>query len=206
MQIKAFAHTVLHTTPYPYQLEVGEALVAALTRGQGGISTIMMPRQSGKNELSAILEAYLLATKPAGTIIKAAPTYTPPVINSRMRLMPMLESPSSNRVSGQPMAPSSLWPPISTPRASCRKRAHASCSPLPVRRAPSLAAPPACSSNSRRPRMPTLTQRTQRVPHDGTDQCAHRAVGHRLVRRDVAGTDASRQPGSPSTYRPAATR
>lgn len=93
MQIKAFAHTVLHTTPYPYQLEVGEALVAALTRGQGGISTIMMPRQSGKNELSAILEAYLLATKPAGTIIKAAPTYTPPVINSRMRLMPMLESP-----------------------------------------------------------------------------------------------------------------
>jgi Terminase RNaseH-like domain len=93
MQIKEFAHKVLRKTPYPYQLEVLEALVAALNCGQGGIYTVMMARQSGKNELSAILEAYLLATRTAGTIIKAAPTYKPQVINSRMRLMTMLESP-----------------------------------------------------------------------------------------------------------------
>lgn len=47
----------------------------------------------GKNQLSAVLEAYLLFVYPQGSIVKAAPTYKPQIVNSRMRLLSMLEAP-----------------------------------------------------------------------------------------------------------------
>src|SRR5438874_1883810 len=53
----------------------------------------MMARQSGKNQLSAVLEAYLLTCMPQGTIVKAAPTFTPQIINSRLRLLSLLDTP-----------------------------------------------------------------------------------------------------------------
>jgi hypothetical protein len=60
--------------------------------GKGLTFSVMFARQMGKNQLSAVLEAYLLACIPQGTIIKAAPTFKPQVITSRMRLLSMLDN------------------------------------------------------------------------------------------------------------------
>jgi hypothetical protein len=46
----------------------------------------------GKNETSAIIESYLLFSMLSGTLVKAAPTYKPQVINSRLRLLSMLDN------------------------------------------------------------------------------------------------------------------
>jgi hypothetical protein len=64
-------------------------------RYQRGLTiTVMMARQMGKNETSAILESYLLALvrQAGGTIVKAAPTLRPQCVNSR-RLVRMLDNP-----------------------------------------------------------------------------------------------------------------
>jgi hypothetical protein len=54
----------------------------------------MMARQSGKDQLSAILEAFLLFIHREGFIIKAAPTFSTQTLTSRRRLMQMLDNPS----------------------------------------------------------------------------------------------------------------
>jgi hypothetical protein len=79
--IDAWTRTVLHRTLRPYQ--------------RGLTITVMMARQMGKNETSAILESYLLALfrGVGGTIIKAAPTLRPQAVNSRRRLVRMLDNP-----------------------------------------------------------------------------------------------------------------
>ena len=91
--ISRFAHHILGKPLYPYQSEVAEAILASIYEGKGHIFSVMMSRQSGKNQLSAVLEAYLLACMPQGTIIKAAPTFAPQSINSRLRLLSMLDTP-----------------------------------------------------------------------------------------------------------------
>jgi hypothetical protein len=53
----------------------------------------MMARQSGKNQLSAVLEAFLLVHLSEGTIVKAAPTYNPQITTSRLRLLTLLDAP-----------------------------------------------------------------------------------------------------------------
>lgn len=77
IDIATFARSVLGKPLYPYQLEVAEAILDSVWNGRGRIFTVMMARQSGKNQLSATLEAYLLYTCSEGTIIKAAPTFSP---------------------------------------------------------------------------------------------------------------------------------
>lgn len=79
----------------PYQVEAGEAIVEAVLEGRGDIFTVCMARQSGKNELSAVLEAYLLSlfSLSGGQIVKAAPSFKPQVVNSQMRLAEVLSSP-----------------------------------------------------------------------------------------------------------------
>ncbi len=59
--------------------------------------TVMMARQSGKNQLSAVIEAYLLTCFAEGTIVKAAPTFTPQIMNSRLRLLSLLDSPLTRK-------------------------------------------------------------------------------------------------------------
>ena len=44
----------------PYQAEAGRAIVAAALEGRGLTFTVVMARQAGKNELSAVLELFLL--------------------------------------------------------------------------------------------------------------------------------------------------
>ncbi|HLY63979.1 MAG TPA: hypothetical protein VKU60_00475, partial [Chloroflexota bacterium] len=65
-----------------------QAIVGSVRRGEGRTFTVMMGRQMGKNELSAHLEAHLLYLYHGrgGTIVKAAPTFKPQLINSKMRL------------------------------------------------------------------------------------------------------------------------
>ncbi len=90
--IARFARYVLGCPLYPYQCEIAEAILRSIRGGDGRIFTVMMARQSGKNQLSAVLEAYLLATKQQGTIVKAAPTFSPQITNSRLRLLSLLDN------------------------------------------------------------------------------------------------------------------
>lgn len=92
--IGRFAQHILGRPLYPYQREIAEAILSSVHTGQGKIFTVMMARQSGKNQLSAVLEAYLLAGMAQGTIVKAAPTFNPQITNSRLRLLSMLDTPT----------------------------------------------------------------------------------------------------------------
>ena len=98
-QITRFARHVLGRPLYPYQAQIAEAILQSILEGQGRIFTVMMARQSGKNQLSAVIEAYLLTCLAEGTIVKAAPTFTPQIINSRLRLLTLLDTPfTRNRI------------------------------------------------------------------------------------------------------------
>jgi len=88
-----FARHILGKPLYPYQELVGDAILESVLREQGHTYTVMFARQMGKNQLSAVLEAYLLFCHESGSIVKAAPTYKPQIVNSRLRLLHMLESP-----------------------------------------------------------------------------------------------------------------
>jgi hypothetical protein len=88
-----FAREVLKTPLYWYQEQIGDAVIQSILTDQGTTFTVMMARQMGKNQLSAVLEAYLLFCMPQGSIVKAAPTYKPQVINSRQRLLSLCEAP-----------------------------------------------------------------------------------------------------------------
>lgn len=94
MNIAEFAAQVLGKPLYPYQLEAAEAILESIEGGHGRIISVMMARQSGKNQLSAVIEAYLLATHADGTIVKAAPTFNPQIRNSHERLSRLLRASS----------------------------------------------------------------------------------------------------------------
>src|SRR5437868_4803079 len=72
----------------PYQLEAARAIVRSVVHGEGHTFTLMFARQTGKNETSAQIEAYLLAlfTAGGGSIVKAAPSFKPQLITSILRL------------------------------------------------------------------------------------------------------------------------
>ncbi len=96
-----FARHVLGRPLRPYQLTVVRAIVADVLARQrhgsqsGGWWTVMMARQMGKNEVSAVIEAYLLTrhAQRGGTIIKAAPTWQPQGVTSFTRLRELLDNP-----------------------------------------------------------------------------------------------------------------
>jgi hypothetical protein len=98
--VEKFATILLGKPLYPYQAAAANAILASIRQERGDILTVMMSRQSGKNQLSAIVEAFLLFTRATGeaqysglqSIIKAAPTFTPQIINSQRRLMSMLQT------------------------------------------------------------------------------------------------------------------
>lgn len=96
-QISLFARHILGKPLYPYQAEVAEAVLDSILGEHGRIFTVMMARQSGKNQLSAVIEAYLLTCFAEGTIVKAAPTFTPQIINNRLRLLSLLDSPLTRK-------------------------------------------------------------------------------------------------------------
>jgi hypothetical protein len=94
-----YARIILQRKLYPYQEAVGDAILNSVLEHKGLTITCMFARQMGKNEISAIVESYLLNCMDSGTVIKCAPTFKPQVINSRLRLLSMLENPlTGNRI------------------------------------------------------------------------------------------------------------
>jgi hypothetical protein len=93
MSIGSFAEHILEKPLYPYQIEAGNAILESVLSGAGRTITCLCARQTGKNQLSAVLEAYILFAMESGTMVKCAPTWKPQAVNSRMRLLSMLEAP-----------------------------------------------------------------------------------------------------------------
>jgi hypothetical protein len=77
----------------PYQLEPARAIADSVASRSGLTLTVMMPRQAGKNELSAQLEAFLLSRhrEQRGTLVKCAPTFRPQLHTSIHRLRRVLD-------------------------------------------------------------------------------------------------------------------
>jgi hypothetical protein len=71
-----------------YQQQVAEAIVDSAIRGKGLSFVVIFPRQSGKNELQAQIEAYLLSicSVQQAEIVKVSPTWKPQSLNAMRRL------------------------------------------------------------------------------------------------------------------------
>ncbi len=94
-RIDLFSRHILARPLRAYQLAPAQAIVDSVLRGRGLTFAVMMSRQAGKNELSAQMEAYLLAlhSRVGGTLVKAAPTFAPQAVVSMERLAALLENP-----------------------------------------------------------------------------------------------------------------
>jgi hypothetical protein len=93
--IRLFSRLVVGRPLRGYQLEPAQAILDSVLKGRGLSFAVVFSRQAGKNELSAQLEAYLLNLfrRKGGFIVKAAPTYQPQLINSKLRLEETLDNP-----------------------------------------------------------------------------------------------------------------
>jgi hypothetical protein len=76
-----------------YQREAMQAIVDSVFQEKGLSFVVMFPRQSGKNELQAHLEAYLLTTSflDGAEIVKISPTWRPQSLNAMQRLERILK-------------------------------------------------------------------------------------------------------------------
>jgi hypothetical protein len=76
-----------------YQREVATAVVDSVFDRAGNTIVIIFPRQSGKNELQALIECYLLLifSERDAEMVKASPTWKPQSINAMRRLERVLE-------------------------------------------------------------------------------------------------------------------
>lgn len=77
-----------------YQREPLRAIIRAILSGAGGRFAVLFPRQSGKNEIQAQLETYLMALYAAegGEIVKVSPTLRPQALTAMRRLERTLDS------------------------------------------------------------------------------------------------------------------
>ena len=71
----------------PYQAEIALAIKDSVLHNQGLTFVVMLPRQSGKNEVQRHLFGWLLyrAAERGGTIVSVAPTFKPQTINAMER-------------------------------------------------------------------------------------------------------------------------
>ncbi len=78
----------MKNTLRPYQVEIGRAVLDSVLHRRGLTFTVEIARQGGKNELSAQLDVLLLTLHmtEGGNIVKAAPTFTPQLLHSILRL------------------------------------------------------------------------------------------------------------------------
>ena len=93
--IELFARVWLRRALRPYQARVARAIVESVIYERGHTFAVMFPRQSGKNETQAHIEAYLLnifRRIPGAQIVKASPTFKPQTINSMLRLETLLNN------------------------------------------------------------------------------------------------------------------
>jgi len=78
-----------------YQRGVAAAICESVFSGAGRSFVVMFPRQSGKNELQAQLETYLLTINhqmPGAELIKISPTWKPQTLNAMRRLERVLSA------------------------------------------------------------------------------------------------------------------
>ena len=75
-----------------YQVRVARAVVRSVVQGKGERIVVMFPRQSGKNELQAQLEAFFLLrySSSGGELVKISPTWKPQSQNAQRRLESVL--------------------------------------------------------------------------------------------------------------------
>lgn len=76
-----------------YQSQPAQAVIDSVLHRRGLTFVVMFPRQSGKNELQAQIEAYLLMlhANRGGEIVKVSPTWKPQSLNAMRRLERVLE-------------------------------------------------------------------------------------------------------------------
>ena len=77
-----------------YQEQVARSIVDSVIQQRGRTFVVIFPRQSGKNELQAQIECYLLALlrhRPA-EIVKVSPTWKPQSLNAMRRLERVLQA------------------------------------------------------------------------------------------------------------------
>jgi len=76
-----------------YQQAAARAMVDSVVKRRGLTIVVMFPRQSGKNELQAQLETYLLMlySEDGGELVKISPTWKPQAQNAMRRLERVLE-------------------------------------------------------------------------------------------------------------------
>jgi len=76
-----------------YQVEVAQAVVDSVVNQRGLTFVVIFPRQSGKNELQAQLESYLLAIYSSldAEMVKVSPTWKPQSLNAMRRLERVLK-------------------------------------------------------------------------------------------------------------------
>ena len=85
-----------------YQEEVARSIVNSVVQRKGLTFVVIFPRQSGKNELQAQIEAYLLTllSQVGAEIVKVSPTWKPQSLNAMRRLERVLHARSSRDLYG----------------------------------------------------------------------------------------------------------
>ena len=93
MDISNFTEMISGTKLRHYQQEVARAIVDSVIERRGTSFVVIFPRQSGKNEIQAQIECYLLTmfSEWDTEMVKASPTWKPQSINAMRRLERVLE-------------------------------------------------------------------------------------------------------------------
>jgi hypothetical protein len=95
LDVDVFIDHTSNITLRDYQRGVAEAICESVFSGAGRSFVIMFPRQSGKNELQAQLETYLLTINyqmPGAEMVKISPTWKPQTLNAMRRLERVLSA------------------------------------------------------------------------------------------------------------------
>lgn len=91
--ISLFTHKGAGIRLRDYQVQVARAVVDSVLKGKGLTFVVIFPRQSGKNELQAQIESYLLTilSPTQAEIVKVSPTWKPQSLNAMRRLERVLK-------------------------------------------------------------------------------------------------------------------
>ena len=86
--VLAFANQATGIKLRSYQAAAARAIIDSVVKRRGLSFVVMFPRQSGKNELQAQIESYLLLlySTTDGEIVKVSPTWKPQSLNAMRRL------------------------------------------------------------------------------------------------------------------------
>jgi hypothetical protein len=91
--VSIFAQNISGIRLRSYQRQVACAIVDSIHRHKGFTFVVIFPRQSGKNELQAQIETYvmLMCSKNTAEMVKVSPTWKPQAMNAMRRLERILK-------------------------------------------------------------------------------------------------------------------